>query len=1185
MANGVQMIEIAAGTGLYQAGPPAGPQEVYCYFLLQSVSASPPPPDTLTLQDSWNSVSLSGWYIFLGQTITASDAPTFAAAGRQNLVSLPAPTTQLSYRALVWLAGLNSWSNGWTSLLLSQANYSPSAATRSVDPAPYTFNWNPFQMQIAGAAAVQMTGDVIRITGQTNEIQVFFSGVPQRIGYYSSLPPWTIQLPLTGPAAGSLCFTCGFDPGTMQQEFGCAFQYFYNQQGVAGELLYPLIATRTPSANQSNFVGFNVRINVNFPENPQISSFDLDLDSGVTPYSPNSRGLLSNYFYTTTGGVVSLVPHDVLGSPAGSGPPNPGSPEAVNPMAPGFTFCRAPSATGSPLAYQYYLAPKGSWRITDVTTPTGESLAPGSSFEMMTGLFGKEYFALQVGDLLQFVPGNAAYAQGFPPGSGGSPGSGAETVALTNEFTTAWVQYAGEPGNGRGYFAQPASSVYFGEVGSEVFPTAVRALLNDFSQPAPCPLAPYGGVFQLPGGYTAATGTTLTQFESAAISSVRNEQLAVSSSGPIFLTPEGTSPGVPMSAAVTPQGLLVELNPDGTWQTLTLAISELESPPQSLQFVGNTSLGGVTILNPALSNVLLQNDLFLVISNPGKSGLLGDFQNEIDVGGFNFQLDMIADATVLIFKFNTSASLADLAAEPSLWAQTDTFVGNVACTQKIILDAVQTAQQNTKATGDPFGFFNRIAVWPEWTGVIALNCAINGNGIPPDFQMLLGGIKGQLRAHHFGLEMNRVVPSGGGLAIEQSSLFGVIYYNNPDPQSQSAPASPPVDIDYEVETLTVVFSNSAITQFAVQVGLTINNLLSREAVLTPPASPSANTLVIAGQYQKTGAVGTVTFSTTTPFVYEFPATSGQVRIVERVVIDQASLVPVSSAPLSPVGTAVVAEFAMAGNMWFNSDPFPHADKLDIFSYGTAGTSPTGLAFSGMTVTISFDLDAAGGMTPGSKLVTFNPAGMTFNPASSSIRDDSLMAALPLQFSRFVYAASGLTQASTGASPVHVLQLEGGSSGQGTWSPQAQLAPPGATPGVNSKPLYALEYDLPLGSLGALSAEASIMAKLLLAWGPSPLVPDNDALAVWVQLPSLSAGYNGFTLQGILQTVFGDANLLKVDLPGGKIVYAITFSNIQLSVFGYTFPPGVIVDFTLFAGASGQTRNTSNIAWFLAAYQS
>ena len=48
--------------------------------------------------------------------------------------------------------------------------------------------------------------------------------------------------------------------------------------------------------------------------------------------------------------------------------------------------------------------------------------------------------------------------------------------------------------------------------------------------------------------------------------------------------------------------------------------------------------------------------------------------------------------------------------------------------------------------------------------------------------------------------------------------------------------------------------------------------------------------------------------------------------------------------------------------------------------------------------------------------------------------------------------------------------------------------------ATSSARYALEYDMLLGSLGALGANARLNAKVILAWGPSATVPDNDAAA-------------------------------------------------------------------------------------------
>ncbi|PTT77527.1 hypothetical protein DBR42_25030 [Pelomonas sp. HMWF004] len=90
----------------------------------------------------------------------------------------------------------------------------------------------------------------------------------------------------------------------------------------------------------------------------------------------------------------------------------------------------------------------------------------------------------------------------------------------------------------------------------------------------------------------------------------------------------------------------------------------------------------------------------------------------------------------------------------------------------------------------------------------------------------------------------------------------------------------------------------------------------------------------------------------------------------------------------------------------------------------------------------------------------------------------------------------------------------------------------------------------------------------------------------VKLPQLSGGYGGFTLQGVLKLTYGDASLLQVDVASNESVYAMLFSNIQLSLFGFTFPPGVLVDALVFAGQpqAGTASNGNNIAWLVAAKQ-
>ena len=97
-------------------------------------------------------------------------------------------------------------------------------------------------------------------------------------------------------------------------------------------------------------------------------------------------------------------------------------------------------------------------------------------------------------------------------------------------------------------------------------------------------------------------------------------------------------------------------------------------------------------------------------------------------------------------------------------------------------------------------------------------------------------------------------------------------------------------------------------------------------------------------------------------------------------------------------------------------------------------------------------------------------------------------------------------------------------------------------------------------------------------------PENDGAAIYVQLPQLSGGFKGFDLQGFLKTTFGDANLMAVEQEDQGTVYVMLFNHVALSIFGLSFPPGIIADFILFSNPSGGAGNETNIAWNLAVTQ-
>ena len=1198
----INLVEIAAG--LYKIGPSSASQDTYAYFLLFNI-ASPPPPQAPTLNQTWNDRNLVGWYIFLPEEIPPGQAKQFAEQARLLLPPVYFSQTQPNIRAIVWLAGIDQCADPVDYIVFYQ-NMTTGLRT-PIAQAIFSWLGSAVALNITNAnIALDEVGGAFQfntVAAGVGGINLTFYGLPPAVTYYGNNTGWNINIPLLGRDAGTLCFSIGLDWGQLCQAFACCFRYYYAAHQGYLNLSFPLFPSTDPNiSNQNKFLGFIIRLHPLYQSDSMHTRLSLDL-TGNNLWATNSQQMVSNYFQTVSGETITLIPYNPESSPPDAADSSP--PDEVEQPLPGFAFCKAPaviSPVTSPPEYNYYLAPVGLFQLVAVTPPKTSAgkgtTTTGDDVHWMCGLFAQEFLHVKVGDLIEFESGRPAWAPGFS-GTAGTQQKGSSTAeTLEPEFTTSWVRYPVDSLEGqRGYFAQPSSSVYYANADvTQVYPTAVYSLLSVFPQRLSFPVVPYAAIYQssTPNGTIVynkgVSPATFAALEAAVLSSVRHSALSTNAEGPIFMQSNSLTRNKPslllmgahesslaaMPYAVTPQGLLVQLNPTGTWNTVFLA----RSPDDPTKYLTFAPPPGGSLIDLNLSNVLMQNQLFLVVSNPDH---LGQFQSLLTMCRFNFLLDVSLEDTILIFKFNTSLTLKELVAQPSLWAESAAFVGGspsqVEATQKAIQDYIQTAEDDAGASGNPFGYFNQLANRKDWTGILAMHCAIDGRGMPPDLEMLLGGINGQLRAHHFGIETNRIV-NEGGLQLEDSSLFGVIYYRNESPPD----TDPNVDFAYAVETLTVVFSNSNITQFATKIGLTINNLFGRAVELLSEVGLSspmlANTLIITGQYQTQDGVGTLTFITESPIVYGFVVEEGRNRVLDRIEFTKVALIPISSGNAQGSPDIVLASFNLSGQLWFNPNPFKGSDNLDLFSYGTFTSPPTGMQFTGLVINMQFALDEKGAMVAGSEILVLEPSQLSFTPDSSAIRADSLLNSLPLQLSKFWYTPNGLSTTQLGAKPVHVLQLESANSDK------TSPPPPGGYPYVTTTPQFALEYDLPLGSLGSLSnVHAGLMAKLLLCWGPSQVVPDNDAAAVLVQLPQAMAGYGGFNLEGILQTTFGDANLLKVDLESGT-VYAILFNNIKLSVFGYSFPPGVLIDFIVFAGqaAQNQSTNSSNIAWFLSAAQ-
>lgn len=1155
------------------ASPDLDVNQLWAYFL-DSNSGSPP-PSALTLQQSWE--SRSGWYLFAAHQVDEAEAPSLISAIEANY---KLPTTGGAAHTTLWLSEID------VGTALDQIAMQLIGTMHFTDTTAELV-WSGFCLEMSASIAVNLVQAhghaALRFTASPSDndlVNLYYEQVLQTVGYRQD--GWCIDLYLDGPRVGSVNFGVGLDPAQLAMSFGCNFSYTVDQFNPT-LLQFPLYLLGEPAANY--FVAFSVWLNPLLPLHACATRFEIDTTGriGAIAWTNYANALRSNYFFSNDGVTLQLCPID----PYQQGMPS------ITAVGAGFAFSQRPSQA-SPGVCELYLSPIGEYRVdrlaSDATTGT-------TILQIMPGLFTREYFRVHRGERIRCINHLPAYAAAYSLRSSPQPPAAEFVPMLTIGFTTSWVAWLPLTDGGQ-YFGQPSSASFFGEVDGQEFPIAIDVLLAEFTDSVAIPWVPYGGVYDPVLGQ-GLSADDFNRFESTVLGATRHALMTQGSTGPLFFPQDASSPSPTLLSATNPQGVLVDVNVDGSWNSLTLAMEEAHidaSPPIPATCLKFLPSGSPPRLPSDLALILTQNQLFYVVTKPGPDW---HFLATTFVGGFEFDLTLDADGsaglherTIMMFKFNTTSSVADLVSSPALWTQAAHYNHDPVAVAQVLRASLAFAQAQSSAPGKPFENFNRIVGDPGWTGTLFFNAKINGNGMPTDLQMLLGGVNGGLRAHHIGIQANLFdhTASPPRLRIKKSSLFGAIFYNG-----AAHPPSPDISndtVDYEVEKLIVVFSNSAIAQFNTTVGLTLNSLFGRRvqkragSLATSPDIKS-NTLSIKGQYQAgSDGVGRVTFSSTEQFVYEVQAATEHATVVlDYASFDQAVLVPISSMPDPKTGDAVVqARFALSGTLYFRRDPFPHSEGLDLFSYGVAEEGG-GLPIADLAVNIRFTLGADGTAQPGSKTVALDMSALTAAPTNAGIRPNSLLYSIPLKFTRFLSAASGhpLNASSLGATSVNILQLEAPSAAI-AGSPAASALP---TSYMTGSALYGLEYDMLLGSLGALGANAKLTAKVILAWGPSSTVPDNDAAALFVQLPQLSAGAGGFALEGILKTTFGDANLLKVDLDNGQqTVYAFLFNNIQLSVFGYRFPPGVLIDFVVFAG--GVTPGTlapthgNNLAWFLSA---
>jgi hypothetical protein len=244
---------------------------------------------------------------------------------------------------------------------------------------------------------------------------------------------------------------------------------------------------------------------------------------------------------------------------------------------------------------------------------------------------------------------------------------------------------------------------------------------------------------------------------------------------------------------------------------------------------------------------------------------------------------------------------------------------------------------------------------------------------------------------------------------------------------------------------------------------------------------------------------------------------------------------------------MTTRFALSGRLKMQT-----LKDVDMLSYDS-------ISFSALYIDMQVNINAA----QHSKRFRFNPADIALNPTESEPRKDSLVAHFPITLESLKYF---------GAPPSDISSPTVMPSSIGYQAVEAPL---------NYNPIkstwYALQFNLNLGTMGALAAKAGFDAKVLLSWSPGV---KNKAVQIWIKTPFTGGGGKQFSLQGVLKLV---TQSIRLEKHPAKPQYAMLFTNIKVSLLGLKFPPSGNTLLYLFGNpnesSTGDAAGIGNLGWF------
>ncbi|WP_425100135.1 hypothetical protein [Tropicibacter sp. S64] len=985
-------------------------------------------------------------------------------------------------------------------------------------------------------------------------------------------PVTDLYIPLTGQAPGTL--RTGLELTLSEQAaFETGPMYFGPATG-GGDLT----ALRYPMLLSGGAAGGRVRLTAYvdpaLPLDPKRCFFEM------------ADTTLASAFTTTLGRQVSLAPTS--------------GPQGVTTR---FVLADRPvTATGQGQAY--YLTPMGAMSLSQSGGATTGNLICGYS--------STEVFSFANGDVLDFAPLQKAFLETIPakPATQDTPAVPAQY--LSDKATTSWISVT-SAGAQPIYFSQPQGSPIFeddGQTGGAYVPptgsgsgsgaataetpptTAYKLRFMPIPAwpaqgsemaltPSPLvPMVPYGGLT----GLDDKTAAPFQQAESKSINPARRQVLSNANPARSFapMIRSKTAISDILTNNMTPLGLVGGFSQDNVWEQTNFALSGA-SKDQVLRFED---------MGDAIRAAFYQNQVFLVIDRDTVDGAplftFGKTDATVELSDWFFDLRLQgasqAESPILIVKFFRDKSIKELAQEQAIWEDPLTFCSDPDGRQQQILDFIEAAETKVKDEGQTSIYANFVKVVndPNFTGILALNTALDLQDLPAVIKALMGGMvdaEGKsniaaFRAHHVGVSISDT-GNGAEVSLDSSSIFGLVDYEDPGSGSNTSLQTRSqehlaLDLDvldsiypcgangltcygFKVIYLRALFENNALASFDAEVDLTVNNLFAVGVNLGQIGGAEAdegddNIIKINGSYSE--HEGAQTYSFVAKKTYEF--TFEDNTYLKKITFDKVQFSATTEEEGGSNTSRISSRFGIWGSMEFNQ-----LDFLDMFSFEK-------LSFADLGIEMGYDLIVQPAPQPPETqnlTLSFAPGNLRFDFGETKQRDndDSLLALLPFKLKSFLYSEKGQSISSL---DYFGISLDG--FGDVDTSPEFN---------------FALIFDLDLGSLGGLVGDLSAFKfSIILGWQPATGKNPN-ALVFGVQMPEAD-GKLEITIEGVLKIAIELFQLKYVDNaaePGTKLL-VLAMHKSYMEILGTRIPPGnVFFDLALFAPTKGEDK----IGWIAA----